>query len=114
MPDILNHWPSGMRDTTEFPKVNIDIDVSLREHLKAFIKMDQIGWTDYDAMNIAGDTDISGSRLRTYRKMYEKFGLIYCENNKINNKSGGILQASTPKTQKNPQNAKPKRKRKGE
>lgn len=83
MPDILNHWPSGMRDTTEFPKVNIDIDVSLREHLKAFIKMDQIGWTDYDAMNIAGDTDISGSRLRTYRKMYEKFGLIYCENNKI-------------------------------
>ena len=45
--------------------------------------MDQVGWTDYDAMNTVGSTDLSGSRLRTYRKMYEKFGLIYCENNKI-------------------------------
>ena len=83
MTDILNHWPSGIRDTTEFPKVNIDIDVSLREHLNAFVKMDQVGWTDYDTMNTAGNTDMSGSRLRTYRKMYEKFGLIYRENNKI-------------------------------
>ncbi len=83
MADTLNHWPSGIRDTTEFPKVNIDIGVSLREHLNAFIKMDQVGWTDYDAMNTVGSTDLSGSRLRTYRKMYEKFGLIYCENNKI-------------------------------
>lgn len=83
MTDILNHWPSGIRDTTEFPKVNIDIDVSLREHLRAFVKMDQVGWTDYDTMNTAGNTDMSGSRLRTYRKMYEKFGLIYRENNKI-------------------------------
>lgn len=83
MPDILNHWPSGMRDTTEFPKVNINIDVLLREHLKAFVKMDHIGWTNYDAMNEAGGIDMSGSRLRTYRKMYEKFGLIYCEDSKI-------------------------------
>lgn len=83
MSDILNHWPSGMRDTTEFPKVNINVDVSLRDHLRTFTKIDQVGWTDYDEINKIGEANKSGSRLRTYRKMYEKFGLIYCENEKI-------------------------------
>lgn len=83
MPTIFDHWPSGARDTTEFPKVNISIDAVLREHLNAFIKMDGIGWTDYDAMNVASGAEMTGSRLRTYRKMYEKFGLIYHEEGKV-------------------------------
>lgn len=74
---INNHWPSGIRDTTEFPRVSLQFDVSLREHLKAFCKMDGVGWTDYPAQNEVGELNASGSRLRTYRKMYEKFGLIY-------------------------------------
>lgn len=74
---VNNHWPSGIRDTTEFPKVSLQFDVSLREHLEAFCKMDGLGWTDYSAQNEVSGLSTSGSRLRTYRKMYEKFGLIY-------------------------------------
>lgn len=78
MPAQINdHWPSGIRDTTEFPKVSLQFDASLRPHLEAFCKMDGIGWTDYAAQNDASGLDTSDSRLRTYRKMYEKFGLIY-------------------------------------
>ncbi len=80
---IIDHWPSGIRDTTEFPKVSLQIDVSLREHLDAFCKMDGVGWTDYAAQNEASGLGTSGSRLRTYRKMYEKFGLIYREGDTI-------------------------------
>lgn len=80
---ILNHWPSGARDTTEFPKVNVSIDASMRDHLKAFTKLDGVGWTDYDAMDESSDGHMTGSRWRTYRKMYEKFGLIYHANDKI-------------------------------
>ena len=79
----LSHWPSGARDTTEFPKVNIDIDVAFRDHLKAFTKMGGAGWTDYDAMNLASGSEMTGSRLRTYRKLYEKCGLIYRSDGKI-------------------------------
>ena len=83
MPTIFDHWPSGARDTTEFPKVNISIDAILREHLNVFIRMDGIGWTDYDAMNVTSGAEMTGSRLRTYRKMYEKFGLLYHEEGKV-------------------------------
>ena len=81
--ETINHWPSGARDTTEFPKVNIDIDVTFRDHLKAFTKMGGAGWTDYDAMNSSSGSDMTGSRLRTYRKLYEKCGLIYRSDGKI-------------------------------
>ena len=80
MSEQNNHWPSGARDTTEFPKVSITFDASLREHLEAFCKMDGVGWTDYNAQNESSGLTTSGSRLRTYRKMYEKFGLIYRDN----------------------------------
>lgn len=83
MSTYLNHWPSGARDTTEFPKVALHFDVTLREHLDAFCKMDGLGWTDYDAQRDSSGLDASGSRLRTYRKMYEKFGLIYKENDTL-------------------------------
>ncbi|MGE5417509.1 MAG: MrcB family domain-containing protein [Acidobacteriota bacterium] len=80
---VDDHWPSGARDTTEFPSVALQFDVSLREHLKAFCAMDGVGWTDYEGQNEASGLGTSGSRLRTYRKMYEKFGLIYREEDKI-------------------------------
>lgn len=84
---ILEHWPSGARDTTEFPKVSVNIDASMRDHLKAFTRMDGVIWTDYDKMititrEVSG-TEKSQQRLRTYRKMYEKFGLIYQSEDKI-------------------------------
>ena len=83
MPGVYNHWPSGARDTTEFPNVTISMSADLRDHLEAFLKMDGVGWTDYDAMNTASRGDRSGSRLRTYRKMYEKFGLIMRKSDKL-------------------------------
>lgn len=81
--EMLDHWPSGARDTTEFPRVAVSIDASMRDHLKAFTQMDGIGWTDYDAMNAAGGSNMTDPRLRTYRKMYEKLGLLYRKDNKL-------------------------------
>lgn len=83
MAEVYNHWPSGARDTTEFPNVTVYITSDLRDHLEAFTKMDGIGWTDYDGMNAVSGGDRSGSRLRTYRKMYEKFGLIFQKDEKL-------------------------------
>ena len=78
MPDILTQWPSGIRDTTEFPSIDIQIGVSIREHLRAFCNMEGVGWNDYDRQGEAGGlANVANSRLRTYRKMYERLGLIY-------------------------------------
>ena len=78
--NVLDHWPSGLRDTTEFPDVSVEIDASIREHLEAFSNMDGTGWSDYDAMNEVtesiGGKKKSGSRYRTYRKTYSMMGLI--------------------------------------
>lgn len=83
MLDTHTHWPSGIRDTTEFPKVNITIDTSFREHLAAFLKLDGIGWNEYnDQRKITGQA-VADSRMRTNRKMYERMGVIYKENDKI-------------------------------
>ena len=74
MLDAHAHWPSGIRDTTEFPRVDITIDTSFREHLAAFLKLDGIGWNDYsDQREISGQA-VADSRMRTNRKMYERMG----------------------------------------
>lgn len=78
-----NAWPSGIRDTTEFPNVDVKFDVSLREHLEAFCKMDGLGWNDYEDQRNRGNIAVADSRLRTFRKLYEKLGLIYRDNNVI-------------------------------
>lgn len=91
---VFDHWPSGARDTTEFPKVSVEIDASMRDHLKAFTQMDGVGWTDYDAMNAASGSSMTGSRLRTYRKMYEKCGLIFRRENKLRLSRLGHLMAT--------------------
>ena len=83
MPNELTSWPSGIRDTTEFPTVNVSVDVSLREHLQAFCNLDGIGWNAYDEQGTVGGLTTADSRLRTYRKMYERLGLIYKEEDKI-------------------------------
>lgn len=84
MPAQVNdHWPSGIRDTTEFPKVSLQFDVSLREHLDAFCKMDGVGWNDYTAQRDMGLQSVADQRCRAYRKMYEKMGLIYRKGNSI-------------------------------
>ncbi len=76
-------WPMGMRDMTEFPKVEVRVDVSFREHLAAFCKMDGLGWNDYDEQRSVGNLAVANSRIRTFRKMYEKLGLIYRQDEKI-------------------------------
>ena len=72
-------WPSGIRDTTEFPSVELNFDVSMRKHLEAFCKLDGVGWNAYQEQGEIGNLDSSDSRLRTFRKMYEMLGLIYRE-----------------------------------
>lgn len=76
-------WPSGIRDTTEFPKVDITINTSFREHLAAFLKQDGIGWNNYDDQREIGGQTVADSRMRTNRKMYERMGVIYKDNDKI-------------------------------
>lgn len=78
-----NAWPSGIRDTTEFPSVDIHFEVAFREHLEAFCKMDGLGWTDYEEQRDMGELTVADSRLRTLRKLYEKLGLIYRDNDVI-------------------------------
>ncbi len=76
-------WPSGARDTTEFPNIDIQIGVSFREHLAAFCKMDGQGWNDYEGQRATGAIAGADTRLRTYRKLYEKQGLLYRDNGQI-------------------------------
>jgi hypothetical protein len=91
-------WPSGNRDTTEFPTVDISIAPHLRTHLDAFIKLDGVAWTGYDDQRTESGLTVEDSRLRTYRKMYEQLGLIYQKNEKINLSSLGHQIASIGKS----------------
>lgn len=90
MSEDFTHWPSGIRDTTEFPVVNIEIGVEFREHLKAFCSLDGISWNDYNAQASVGQLTTTDQRIRTYRKMYERLGLIYKENDCIHLSRLGI------------------------
>lgn len=77
------HWPSGQRDTTEFPKVDIEINTSFREHLAAFLKLNNVGWNDYDNQRKTGGQTGTDTRMRTNRKMYERMGIVYKDGDKI-------------------------------
>lgn len=83
MEDRIENWPSGSRDTTEFPTIDISIDVAMREHLQAFCDLDGIAWDNYDLQEKTSGLSVAFSRLRTYRKMYERLGLIYRDEDKI-------------------------------
>lgn len=58
-------------------------DASFREHLAAFLKLDGIGWNDYDDQRAISGQTVADSRMRTNRKMYERMGVIYKDNDKI-------------------------------
>ncbi|WP_051620638.1 McrB family protein [Paenibacillus sp. UNC451MF] len=76
----MEHWPSGARDTTEFPALEIQVAADLREHLQKFTQLDGHEWNDYRGQAAATDWGVADSRIRTYRKMYEKFGLVFKDN----------------------------------
>jgi len=76
----MEHWPSGARDTTEFPTLEIQVTADLREHLQKFTQLDGHQWNDYRGQAEATDWGVADSRIRTYRKMYEKFGLVFKDN----------------------------------
>ncbi len=96
-------WPSGNRDTTEFPTLNIQIDANLREHLRAFTSLEGVGWNDYEAQKVASGLTVSDQRLRTYRKMYEQLGLLYPLDNKIHLSRLGLQISSLERSLKNNQ-----------
>lgn len=72
-------WPSTVRDTTEFPTIKISQEI--RPHLDRFCRIDGANWND----NAADELGISGQRARTYRKLYERLGLLYKDNDIIRN-----------------------------
>ena len=69
-------WPSGDRDVTEWPEVSIQVEPILREHLEDFTKIDGLGWNDYSAMDSVTGQTRTPQRWRSYRKMYERLGMI--------------------------------------
>ena len=82
MTDDTFSWPSGSRDTTQFPSIKVTIDPEIRDHLKAICRLDGVDWNNYEEqLTISGlNTD---SRIRTYRKLYERLGLIFKDGDKI-------------------------------
>lgn len=73
----MQHWPSGIRDTTEFPTLDIKISSNLRDHLQKFIQLDGQEWNDYRGQAEATKWGVTDQRIRSYRKLYEKLGLIF-------------------------------------
>jgi len=79
----LNHWPIPDRDTTQFPTINKEGRITCRSHLAAFLRLDGVGWQDYSLQREIAGLNVEDSRLRTYRKLYERLGLIYRKSNRI-------------------------------
>ncbi|GEM_PF-1323120 len=80
---MLDHWPSGIRDTTQFPELSIEITPEYRKHLEAFLKLEKIGWSDYESQENIAHLGIKDQRYRTYRKLYQNYGLIYKDGDQI-------------------------------
>jgi hypothetical protein len=69
-------WPSGGRDTTEWPQVRVSVEADFRKHLEELMKLDGAGWNDFNMMNQLTGSSRSPERWRTYRVMYQRLGLI--------------------------------------
>ena len=67
----MDTWPIGTRDTTEFPKLS-PIKVQYRDHLEKILQLNGKAWNDIGGFG-------TPSRFRSYRKMYERLGII-CKN----------------------------------
>lgn len=76
----MDHWPSGIRDTTEFPTLGIEISADLRDHLQKFTELDGHEWSDYRGQAEATNWGVTDQRIRSYRKLYEKLGLVFKDN----------------------------------
>lgn len=73
----MEHWPSGGRDTTQWPDISINFDVSMRDHLNTFCGAEGINWNDSEGLVNPDNQSMEPSRFRTLRKMYERMGLIF-------------------------------------
>ena len=67
----MDTWPIGTRDTIEFPKIS-PVKVQYRDHLEKILKLHGKDWNDIGEFG-------TSSRFRSYRKMYERLGII-CKN----------------------------------
>ncbi len=73
---ITDTWPvGGPRDTTEVPRLVVSAET--RDHLKGFLQADGRPWKNEDQIAYNDGASVSGSRFRSYRKMYERMGVIY-------------------------------------
>lgn len=82
----MDQWPSGSRDTTEFPSQLVNIDKDFRKHLDYFCHLNGCSWDDYAEQRTQlgkNSTELTDQRLRTYRKLYQNLGFIYRESGKI-------------------------------
>lgn len=71
----MDTWPIGSRDTTEFPKIST-VSVQFREHLTNMIKQNGKDWNDVGPFG-------TPQRYRSYRKMYERIGIVCKGNDKL-------------------------------
>lgn len=77
-------WPMSDRDTTEFPEFDIHINSDLRSHLQDILNIPSGTLsTDYDEIRKYGYSGKADSRIRTYRKLYERLGLVFIRDHKI-------------------------------
>lgn len=74
---VLDHWPVPDRDIPQFPSLAEDGTIEINSYLLAFLKLDGVGWNDYQVQREQSGLSVEDSRLRTYRKMFERIGIIY-------------------------------------
>ncbi len=78
------NWPMSDRDTTEFPEISVEFGISFREHLKDIVSIpDGIDANNYSEIRETSFTGKTDQRIRTYRKLYERLGVVYRRNGKI-------------------------------
>lgn len=99
-------WPSGDRDVTEFPNIEIHLNQDVRQHLRDFLEFKNIGWNDFDEMSRRSSGTKTPQRWRSYRKMYERLGLIFKNNDNIKiSKLAVSLEQIAPDLEKKLNNA---------
>lgn len=78
------NWPMSDRDTTEFPDLELNVGMELREHLKGIISIpDGVDANDYTKFKELAFKGKSDQRIRTYRKLYERLGIVYRRDGKL-------------------------------
>ena len=92
------NWPMGDRDTTEFPEVSVNFDINLREHLEDILSIpDGVDANDYSEIRKTSFEGKANQRVRTYRKLYERLGVVYRRDGKIYRSKLGMRLSSLEK-----------------